>query len=233
MNRLYSELAALKMRLALAKLVLKTGFDPMQPRLPRGMHGGGQWVGDEAGGGGGAAETPPARAKRRGTTESDQRKFVDTNRQLAERVAKMLGKGANADEILAFASVETDWGMSDAAQDANNFFGLHNSENGPFPGQTGTYTTSGVKDVPGVLTQGWKPPLPDKVAQKTMAAFPAATGFVDSAAVVIDKLQKAGGDYSNPATFFATIRAHGWATGSDPATYVRTLLQRYARVSRH
>ncbi len=32
MNRLYADLAALRMRLALARLALKLGFDPNQPR---------------------------------------------------------------------------------------------------------------------------------------------------------------------------------------------------------
>ena len=73
--------------------------------------------------------------------------------------------------------------------------------------------------------------MPDRVPQKTMAAFPAATGFADSAAVVIARLQKVGGDYSNPATFFATVRAHGWAMGTDPRAYVRIMIQRYGRVS--
>lgn len=48
MNRLYADLAALKMQLALAKLALKSGFDPGQPRVPAGSPSGGQWTGGEA-----------------------------------------------------------------------------------------------------------------------------------------------------------------------------------------
>lgn len=50
------DLAALRMRWALVKLTLKAGFDPSQPRLPRGANGGGQWVGAAGGGGGSATD---------------------------------------------------------------------------------------------------------------------------------------------------------------------------------
>lgn len=47
---LYAELAAIQMRVALAKLLLKYNFDPAQPRAPAGNPDGGQWTG--AGGSG-------------------------------------------------------------------------------------------------------------------------------------------------------------------------------------
>ena len=57
MNRLYADLAALRMRLALARLMLK--YNPDQPREPAGGPGGGRWTdggvqlaGNDAGDGG-------------------------------------------------------------------------------------------------------------------------------------------------------------------------------------
>jgi hypothetical protein len=45
---LYAELAAMRMRLALARLMLKYNFNPAQPRVPAGSPDGGQWT--DAGG---------------------------------------------------------------------------------------------------------------------------------------------------------------------------------------
>jgi hypothetical protein len=47
---LYAELAAMRMRLALARLMLKYNFDPGQPRVPAGSSEGGRWT--DAGGSG-------------------------------------------------------------------------------------------------------------------------------------------------------------------------------------
>lgn len=125
------------------------------------------------------------------------------------------------------------WGSSDVAVTANNYFGLHNSPDGPYPGQIGTYITSGTAGVAGTLTPGWvRPPSPSNPSQ-AVAAFSADTGFADSAAVLIKKLQKVDVDYSNPEEFFATVHAQGWAVGSDLTAYTRTLLQRYQHVSRY
>ena len=49
MNRLYADLAALRMRLALAKLALKAGFNRDQQRVPVGQYGGGRWADNGAG----------------------------------------------------------------------------------------------------------------------------------------------------------------------------------------
>lgn len=124
------------MRLALARLALKAGFDPGQPRVPRGTHGGGQWAGGDGAGSGSLVDNGPS-SKRRGTTEVDHRKFVASNRQQAERVAEALGHGADADAILAFSSVETDWGTAYAVTDANNFLGFTTAKTGLIRGRRG------------------------------------------------------------------------------------------------
>jgi hypothetical protein len=63
---LYAELAAMRMRVALARLMLKYNFDPAQPRVPAGSPDGGRWT--DAGGtrfAGGAEEDESNRAGRR------------------------------------------------------------------------------------------------------------------------------------------------------------------------
>lgn len=66
---LYAELAAMKMRVALAKLMLK--YSPDQPRVPAGSREGGQWT--DAGGvrmAAGAEEDEQNRAGRSGIFEN-------------------------------------------------------------------------------------------------------------------------------------------------------------------
>jgi hypothetical protein len=151
----------------------------------------------------------------------------------AQKLANALGRGADADEFLALSSVESIWGVADVASVANNYFGIHNSEKGLYSGQTGTYLTSGTKGIPGQVVPGWVPPLPDTSSKQAVAAFPSDTGFLDSGMVAVAKLKQPGANYSNPAEFFATVHAHGWAEGANAAEYVRILLQRYRHVGRY
>jgi hypothetical protein len=218
-------LCATRLRL----LALKASFDPNQPRLPAGDPAGGQWTS----GGGGVDWKNPAKHTDRPTTKADEKKFVNDYRKQAQDLATKLGRGANANEFLALSSDETKWGVADAATNANNFFGLHNLSSGPFPGQIGTYLTSGQKEVAGTLLPYWIPPTSDSDPQKATPVFAVSTGYFDSGSVVANILAKMGGDYSNPATFFANIRAAGWAVGTPHQTYIRTLMQRYGDVSRY
>ena len=223
---LYAELAAARMRLALIKLAFKAGYKPTQPRVPAGDPNGGQW----AGGGSGRSSVP---RRKRGTTEADNRDFVTKKRAEAQKLADALGHGADANEFLALSSVESTWGSADAASMANNYFGIHNSEKGPFPGQTGTYITSGTSNIPGQVVPGWISPFPDRSPKQAVAAFAPDTGFLDSGMVAVSKLKTEGIDYSNPATFFANVHARGWAEGANAADYVHTMLQRYRHVGRY
>jgi hypothetical protein len=220
-------LAACKLYL----LIRKANFNPSQPRVPAGDPGGGRWT--DTGSAAGPSARTPSQPTSRAPTEADMRKFVQTHRPEAQRLALALGGGATADEFLALSSVETTWGTSDAAQMANNYFGLHNAETGPFPGQIGTYLTSGKRGVPGKLLSKWIAPLNDGSSRQAVAAFSSTSGYMDSGAVAVRRLTKIGGDYSNPATFFATIRRLGWAAGTPSAEYVRTLLSRHKHVSRY
>lgn len=61
---LHADLAAMKMRVALARLMLKYNFDPAQPRVPAGSPGGGQWTTTGAGLAGGSEDDETNRAGR-------------------------------------------------------------------------------------------------------------------------------------------------------------------------
>jgi hypothetical protein len=164
-------------------------------------------------------------------TAADVAGFGPSHYEEAQQLAAKLGHGATAQEFLALSSVETMWGTSVAAQQAANFFGVHNREGGPFPGQTGTYVTSGMQDTPGQIEGGWLPPNKPSDPVQNLAVFSPQTGYRDSGAVVVaallrpKALRESGGDYSDPAVFFATVHNNGWAEGVQ-SDYVRTMLQR-------
>jgi hypothetical protein len=230
--RLGAQLAAHGVWLCAARLSLlarETKYDANQPRVPAGDPAGGQWTS----GGGGLDWKNPAKKTNRPTTRADEKKFVNDYRKQAQDLATKLGRGSNANEFLALSSDETSWGVTETASNANNFFGLHNQSSGPFPGQIGTYLTSGQKGVVGTLLPYWMPPTPDSDPQKATPVFTVSTGYFDSGSVVANILAKMGGDYSNPATFFANIRAAGWAVKTPHQTYINTLMQRYGDVSRY
>ena len=213
----------------LSLLAREAKYNANQPRVPAGSSDGGQWTS----GGGGVGWKNPAKKTNRPTTKADEKKFVNDHRTDAEKLAKLLGRGSNANEFLALSSDETNWGVIETASNANNFFGLHNRSTGPFPGQIGTYLSSGQDGVPGTLLPYWTPPSSDRGSQKATPVFAVSTGYVDSGSVLANILAKMGGDYSNPATFFANIRAAGWAVGTPHQTYINTLMQRYGHVSRY
>jgi hypothetical protein len=230
---------ALKTRLAahglwlcaaqLRLLALKGNYNPNQPRVPAGDPAGGQWTS----GGGSVDWKNPVKRTNRGTTSDDWKKFVQNHRADAEKLAAKLGHGSNAGEFLALSSEESNWGLAEAASNGNHFFGYHNGKAGPFTGQIGTYLTSGKYGDPGQLLPVWMPPLPDSDSRKTIPVFSTTTGYVDSGAYVVGKLAEQGKDYSNPATFFATLHALGWAKDTPTATYVHTMLGRYKLVSKY
>ena len=238
--RLRCDIAAQQVIMAaqkLHRLTQKAGFDHNEPRNPCGTPGAGCWTrvagtGD-AGTGGATAKPKTPKHSVAAPTEADMKRFVTVHRPEAQKLALALGHGATADEFLALSSVETKWDTADATTIGNNYFGLHNLGSGPYPGQTGTYITSGIKNVAGYIVPRWVPPYPDGSAVQAVAAFPANTGYSASGSFVVKQLTKAGKDYSNPITFFATIRALGWAQGTTPTEYVRILLQRHRRVSRY
>jgi hypothetical protein len=164
-------------------------------------------------------------------TAADMANFGPSHLKEAQQLAAKLGHGATAQEFLALSSVESSWGTSFVAHQAFNFFGAHNVQEGPFPGQTGTYVTSGHKGVPGHMEPGWLPPRSPRDPVQNVAAFAATTGYMDSGAVVVARLSgpkalaESGGDYSDPAVFFATVHSNGWGEGVK-RDYVHTLLQR-------
>ncbi|HEY3637439.1 MAG TPA: hypothetical protein VGK90_04745 [Rhizomicrobium sp.] len=119
--------------------------------------------------------TDAYRAAREPTT-ADMASFRPAHYKEAQQLAAKLGHGATAQEFLALSSVESKWGISFAALIAANFFGAHNSPNGPFPGQIGTYVSSGIKDVPGHLENSWLPPNNPKNPVQNLAQFSQGNG---------------------------------------------------------
>jgi len=164
-------------------------------------------------------------------TAADRASFGPLHYKEAQQLAAKLGHGATAQEFLALSSVESNWGIADAAKQANNFFGIHNVQEGPFAGQTGTYVTSGAKGIPGSLAPQWLPPNTKSNSVQNVAAFPPETGYLDSGDVVVATLLRpkvlaeSGGDYSDPAVFFTMVHKHGWGEGTRK-DYVHVMLQR-------
>jgi len=240
---LRAEMAGNRLLLAsirLARLLVK--YNPDQPRVPAGSADGGRWtaggeevvrVAENDRGSKIGTDASVTRSKRKGTTPADEKAFVDKHRAEAQKLADALGDGADAKEFLALSSVESRWGTYDTVSFTNNYFGLHNDPAGPYPGQIGTYVSPGTEGSLGQTIPHWIPPYPPSSPHQAVAIFSEEAGYADSGAEVVRRLKKAGGDYSSPSKFFATIRARGWAAGSDPSEYVRTLLQRYRHVSRY
>jgi len=65
--------------------------------------------------------------------------FIKTNQAAAAKVAQQLG--VPTQNVLGLSGIESTWGTSNAATQANNFFGLHGGANAPFA--TGVWYTGG------------------------------------------------------------------------------------------
>lgn len=65
--------------------------------------------------------------------------FIKEHQGDAANVAKQLG--VPTENVLGLSGIESQWGTSNAAQSASNFFGLHGGASAPFA--TGTWYTSG------------------------------------------------------------------------------------------
>ena len=125
------------------------------------------------------------------------KKFVDDNLTAAQSIAKQIGNGATAQEVLATSGAETTYGSPQSLAAHGNFFGLHG---GGFPGQIGSYTTKPAYG-PGVVTP----------------VFPSSSGFALSGQVFANHENPffANGNASDPGNFFQTIHAHGYGTGNS------------------
>lgn len=118
------------------RVLAKTNPDwDSEPRLPSGAEGGGQWTS-------GASDTvpEPRRNTRQGlpdaeeasvdlvatgddSTRAKKERFVDRHLAATQRAADELD--VPVENILGAAAVESTWGTSRFAVEANNFFGLH------------------------------------------------------------------------------------------------------------
>jgi RHS repeat-associated protein len=67
--------------------------------------------------------------------------FIKSHQADAATVAQQLG--VPTQNVLGLSGIESTWGTSNAAQSANNFFGLHGGANAPFASGT-WYTSQGV-----------------------------------------------------------------------------------------
>jgi ABC-type glycerol-3-phosphate transport system substrate-binding protein len=108
-----------------------------------------------------------------------------------------------------------------------NYFGVHNVDSGPFPGQTGTYVTSGIDGVQETLLDHWIPPFSSSSPKQAVAAFPAADGFYLSGSVVVQSLSKVSGQFTNAQDFSAAVHSEGWAQGYTLNVYTRTFQRHF------
>ncbi len=79
--------------------------------------------------------------------------FIHANQAPAATVAQQLG--VPTQNVLGLSGIESTWGTSNAAIQANNFFGLHGGANAPFA--TGVWYTSGgvaMSSFPSYLASG-------------------------------------------------------------------------------
>ena len=136
-------------------------------------------------------------------------------------------QGATEDDFLTLADIESAGGTSNAAKLGNNYFGVHNVDSGPFPGQTGTYVTSGIDGVQETLLDHWIPPFSSSSPKQAVAAFPAADGFYLSGSVVVQSLSKVSGQFTNAQDFSAAVHSEGWAQGYTLNVYTRTFQRHF------
>jgi Mannosyl-glycoprotein endo-beta-N-acetylglucosaminidase len=112
--------------------------------------------------------------------------FIHTNQAAAATIAQRLN--VPTQNILGLSGIESAWGQSNAALQANNFFGLHGGANAPFA--TGVWYTSGgvaMSSFPSYLASG----------QSFAAQFGSFVKGVSNRTAFAEALVKAG---FNPAT---------------------------------
>jgi hypothetical protein len=99
------------------------------------------WLFQSPGGGGGSGSAPASQAANKGTGCGAKQalSFIHTNQAAAATVAQQLN--VPTQNVLGLSGIESSWGQSNAALQANNFFGLHGGTNAPFA--TGVWYTSG------------------------------------------------------------------------------------------
>jgi RHS repeat-associated protein len=69
--------------------------------------------------------------------------FLKAHQADAATVAKSLG--VPTQNVLGLSGIESQWGASNAATQANNFFGLHGGQSAPFASGDAWYTSAGVQ----------------------------------------------------------------------------------------
>lgn len=112
--------------------------------------------------------------------------FIHTNQAAAATIAQQLN--VPTQNILGLSGIESNWGQSNAALQANNFFGLHGGANAPFA--TGVWYTSGgvaMSSFPSYLASG----------QSFAAQFGSFVNGVSNPTAFAQALVKAG---FNPGT---------------------------------
>jgi RHS repeat-associated protein len=113
--------------------------------------------------------------------------FIEAYRADAQELAEELDVPTAS--ILGLSAEESQFGKSNIAQQAHNFFGLH----APAPGQTDVYVTrTGV----------------------SIAAFPEATGFRSSGESFVKKYGKFVTGVSGAEPFAAALHGHGFGVGN-------------------
>ncbi len=104
--------------------LLKTGYNPDQPRIPAEQAGGGEWTngnhGNETASDAGFLEDAAAQWW---PTPADKQRFVDAHLAAAQKAADRLG--VPVENVLGLAALEAQWGHSRFAVEGNNFFNLH------------------------------------------------------------------------------------------------------------
>jgi hypothetical protein len=104
-------------RLAIAEALAKAGFNPDEPRVPKGNPGAGEWTTgeDEPG-------VQPA-AARGDDAQARKERFVDAHLADAEKAAAALR--VPVENILGLSALESGWGRAPFAAEGNNYFGIH------------------------------------------------------------------------------------------------------------
>ena len=105
--------------------LLKTGYNPDQPRIPAEQAGGGEWTdgnqdSNETDRDAGSVEDAAAQWW---ATPADKQRFVDAHLADAQKAADTLG--VPVENILGIAALESTWGTSRFAADGKNLFGMH------------------------------------------------------------------------------------------------------------
>ena len=105
--------------------LLKSGYDPDQPRIPAGQSGGGEWTdgGKEDNADGAGTDSIQDIAAHWWATPEDKQRFVDAYLSDAQKVADDLH--VPVENVLGIAALESTWGTSRFAMDGKNLFGMH------------------------------------------------------------------------------------------------------------